>query len=349
MCKSLKERLLGKLRELRLDNDLYVASTGSHYQKIWVRDSFYEVLSELHENPESYKKTIHRLLDYYINIENKYNKFSNLINNKTFHHDWEYPHPRCTYDLDEINEKWQYMQFDCYGEILYAVWLGEKNGLNIIRDDKDRKIINLVIKMLEAIDYTKVQEGAMWEEKLGIHTSSIGACLSGLTAIKTLGFEVSIKMLNDAHEVLNKLLPRESHSKEVDLAQMTLIYPYNIVPPEIARQILINVERYLLKERGCYRYITPKDIYYINKDNGQSAEWCFGISYLALSYHVLGEDKKAKHYLDIAKERTVVNGCEVPELYLGGTDEYNDNTALGWSNSMLILAIKEIEEGIDTL
>lgn len=338
----LKENLLSKLRKLRTGRGLYLASTGEWYRKIWVRDNFYEALVELQENKDLYKQTYQSLLDYYINIEEKYKKFTWLIDEPNPKYGFRFPHPRLTEDLDEIREEWGFKQLDCFGEFLYGLWLGEREGIRIIRNDKDREIINLMIKMLEAIEYWNCEDNAIWEENEEIHASSVGACLAGLTAIKFLGFKVNNKLLDEAHYSLNKLLPRESVTKDVDLALLTLVYPFNIVTPQVAKQIITNVEADLLRERGVLRY--KNDQYY--NHNGKEAEWCFGFTFLALAYNTLDNKEKAMYYLNLAKERTIINGDKVPELFLGETSIPNGNTPLGWSNAMLVLAIQEIEEGI---
>ena len=57
-------------------------------------------------------------------------------------------------------------------------------------------------------------------------------------------------------ESLSKVYePRESETKEVDMAQLSLIYPYNVVNSEQRDAILKNVEEKLLKEKGILRYI----------------------------------------------------------------------------------------------
>ena len=94
-----------------------------------------------------------------------------------------------------------------------------------------------------------------------------------------------------------------------------------------------------MRNRGVLRY--KGDKYYSN--NNKEAEWCFGFTFLALAHNTLGNKDKAKYYLKLAIERTVIGGCKVPELFLGTTNTYNDNTPLGWSNAMLLLALDNIE------
>ena len=339
--KSHTNDIYNKLRTLRLSNGLYLASIGEHYKKIWVRDTFYCVLPELNRNPEDYKKTYHSLLDYYTNIELKYGKFSWLIKDPNNKAGYRYPHPRMTIDLDEIREEWGFKQLDCLGEFLYGLWLGESNGINIIRNENDKYIINLVIETLGKLEYWNDVDNGIWEENEEIHASSIGACISGLTAIRLLGFKVKQEYIDKGHETLNRLLPRESETKNVDLALLTLIYPFNIVEPRIAKQIIANVEAELLRERGVIRY--KGDLYYnTNKDNpvGNEAEWTFGFAYLALAHNQFGNKDKALYYIN-QLNKCYIDG-NIPELFYSKTDIPNENNPLGWSLASTIMAIDEI-------
>ena|ERR1700683_2432771 len=106
--------------------------------------------------------------------------------------------------------------------------------------------------------------------------------------------------------------------------------------------ILENVEYHLLRERGVIRY--KGDHYYNKNPDGWSeeAEWTFGLSWLAIIYEKLGDEQKAKEYLDRAKETVTKKG--VPELYFSNSTKYNDNTPLGWSESLFIVALHDVNE-----
>jgi phosphorylase kinase alpha/beta subunit len=140
------------------------------------------------------------------------------------------------------------------------------------------------------------------------------------------------------------MLPFESDTRPVDLAQLSLIYPYNILPRFIAETILERVEKKLLRERGVIRYQT--DSYYSLIDDsganpavhlGKEAEWSFGLPWLSLCHLSLGDTEKAKYYLERTESIILPDGS-LPELYFAGKDEWNGNTPLGWANSMHILA-----------
>jgi len=83
------------------------------------------------------------------------------------------------------------------------------------------------------------------------------------------------------------LHPRESETKEVDMALLSLIYPYNIVNKKQREKILKNIETKLLKEKGVIRYIGDK--YYYRKGE---AQWTNGLAWLAIIYKQLKNPSK---------------------------------------------------------
>ena len=137
------------------------------------------------------------------------------------------------------------------------------------------------------------------------------------------------------------MLPRESKRKFVDLALLSLIYPYEVVTRPQAEDILAHVEYHLLRNRGVIRY--KGDRYYNKNEDGWSeeAEWTFGLSWLAIIYARLGNDDKAHYFLEEAK-RTVTKGGAIPELYYSASKKHNENTPLGWSESLFIVAMHDV-------
>jgi phosphorylase kinase alpha/beta subunit len=183
----------------------------------------------------------------------------------------------------------------------------------------------------------------MWEEDEELHASSVGACIAGLESIKRLPqIQVPEELIQKGKEALNALLPRESERKFVDLSLLSLIWPYNVVTEEQRDKILENVEYHLLRERGVIRY---KGDRYYNKNNDQvseEAEWTFGLAWLAIIYQKMGQTDKAYEYLKNLIAADTQDG--VPELYFSNSPEYNDNTPLGWSESLFIVALYEMQE-----
>jgi phosphorylase kinase alpha/beta subunit len=231
--------------------------------------------------------------------------------------------------FDEFWEEWGNKQNDAVGAILFGISRLENAGIKIIETEKDKELVQKLVNYLVSIEYWHDKDSGMWED---------GACLAGLLAIRKY-VSVPEHMITEGRKSLARLLPRESEKKYVDLAQLSLIYPYNIVSKAQRNMILNNVEYHLLKARGVIRY--KNDAYYNKNPDGYSeeAEWAFGLSWLAIIYEKMGDQKKARYFLEKAVAVDTPKG--VPELYYSQTDKYNENTPLGWAESMFVIALHE--------
>ena len=218
----------------------------------------------------------------------------------------------------------------------------EKLGYNILKDKDYKRITQKLVYYLQSLEYWIDEDNGIWEENEEIHASSVGACLAGLQMIKKhTDLDVPTDLITRGKLTLEAMLPRESKQKFVDLALLSLIYPYNIVTKKQREDILKNVEYHLTKNRGIIRY---KNDHYYNKNmdgHSEEAEWCFGFSWLSIIYDQTGNTKKAEFYLDKAKE-TITKEGKIPELYFSNTEMPNKNTPLGWSESLFIVAIAKL-------
>ena len=325
--------LFNVLHKLRLPNGFYKASVSNDYSYSWLRDNFFCSLPELWNNTENYIQTYQTWLDYYKNIEEKYGKFTSLIKKKKIDFDWEFPNPRINTDLSEIHSGWNHIQIDQIGYFLYGISIGEINGLNIIRDTSDINIISTVIELLDAIDYHIEPESGAWEEgKENPRASTIGVIVAGLKSIKmcsSIDIEIPEYLIENGVTALNNILPNETPTRKYDLAQLFLIYPFNLLTTDMSKIILNNIEDNLLDEHGVYRYLDDK--YY--NHNGE-ATWLFGLSYLGLIYCQLGNKEKARYFYEKIVNESI--DYEIPELYYHGTKTPNDNNPLSWSIAMTI-------------
>ena len=66
------------------------------------------------------------------------------------------------------------------------------------------------------------------------------------------------------------------------------------------------------------------------------------LSWLSIVYETLGDKEKAKEYFEQARKTSTKLG--LPELYFSNSTKYNDNTPLGWSESLFIVALHEVNE-----
>ncbi|PIO00322.1 glycoside hydrolase family 15 [archaeon CG10_big_fil_rev_8_21_14_0_10_43_11] len=317
------------LAGLQAQSGLFLAShhhVNTGYNKAWIRDTVYATLAFEQCSPERVQKAYHALFDVFLKHEYKID-FAILDKPE---YSWQYIHARYHPDtFDEFHEEWGNKQNDAIGAFLFKVGELEKKGLKIIRAKHDERILQKLVYYLQSIKYWQDADNGMWEEYEEVHASSIGACLAGLEMIKDL-VHVPEHLLTQGRKALDMLLPRESASKQTDLALLSLIYPYTIVSEKQAQAILDNVENHLVRDNGVIRYVG--DQYY---NTGSEAEWHFGLSWLALIYAQRGNTQKAQHYFARAKQ--TLKEDSAPELYLSN-GQPNENTPLAWSQSMFLTA-----------
>ncbi len=321
------------LQSLQVPGGLLLAapSQGTGYNKAWIRDNIYESLGLEIADPKSAAKVMHKLLDI---LKKHEFKIDCAIREKPTHA-YQYIHARYNPEtLEEYWEEWGNKQNDAVGAFLFRAAGMIRKGFPLVRDSGDLRILVKLVQYLQSIRYWEDKDNGMWEEAEELHASSVGACLAGLKAISRY-VHVPKELIEKGQEALDKLIPRESEAKETDLALLSLIYPYNIVTPEQRNHILKNVEERLVRERGLIRYAGDK---YYNK-NGE-AEWTMGFPWLAIVYKKIGNKRKFEHYMK--KSRFAMNGFgHLPELYFSGSKDHNENTPLGWAQSLYLVALKE--------
>jgi phosphorylase kinase alpha/beta subunit len=333
------------LKGLRTKTGLFLASrkgVGTGYDKSWLRDNFYETIAfEVIGDWKTIEKTYRAILTILLKHEDKIDW---AIANKPSH-SYEYIHARFNPDtFDEFWEEWGNKQNDAVGCILYRIGELEINQRRSILKTPDQiRIVNKLVRYLERIEYWHDSDSGMWEEDEELHASSVGACVAGLKSIAQFPrVEVPVSLIHKGEKALGELLPRESERKFVDLAQLSLIWPYDVVDEKQKISILENIEYHLTRDRGLIRY--KGDHYYNkNEDNtSEEAEWTFGLAWLAIIYEKMGQKEKAR---DMLKNLIAIDTPEgLPELYFSNSIEYNENTPLGWSESLFIVALYEMNE-----
>jgi phosphorylase kinase alpha/beta subunit len=301
-------------------------------------------LPYLRRSGDDYERAYARMLDLFRQLEWK---LDILCQAKPVW-EWEYIHARYrAHDVSEIHDQsWGHVQHDMIGAFLFGIGSGEKVGKRMFRDDKDIEIVQKLVRYLENVEYWHDPDNGMWEEGREVHSSSVGACVAGLKAVQHLVHVPEATVQKGLKTVLN-LFPRESENRPVDLAQLSLIYPYQLFSGVMAETVVKQVEHELLKDRGVIRY--AGDSYYSSLEAvhgrshplafyyGYEAEWTFGLPWLALCYMELGQRDQAERYIRWTEDVMLEPGV-LPELYFSRTSDPNPNTPLGWSSAMYILA-----------
>ncbi|MEE9525175.1 MAG: glycoside hydrolase family 15 protein [Candidatus Woesearchaeota archaeon] len=320
------------LRKLQAPTGLMMASQAgvtTGYNRAWLRDNVYEALGfEAVKDKKNVIKIYRCLLDIFLKHEEKIDWAIREKPDEKF----KYIHAR--YDphtFEEIYEDWGNKQNDAVGAVLFKIGELEEKGIKVIRNSKDLRILQKLVWYLESIEYWHDEDNGVWEENEEVHASSVGACVAGLKKISKI-VDVSKELIEKGQETLNRLLPRESLTKETDLALLSLIYPYDIVNAKQKKLILKNVEEQLVRERGVIRY--HNDAYY--NENGE-AEWTMGLPWLAIIYKQL--NKPAQYAKYMRKSVEVMNDQnEMPELYFANSQRFNENSPLGWSQALFLVA-----------
>ena len=333
------------LQDLQYKSGLFAASdksVGTGYDRSWLRDNFYECLAfQVLGDWNTVERTYDALMAIFLKHEEK---IDYAISHKPQARH-EYIHARFNPEtFDEFWEEWGNKQNDSIGAILFNIAKLElHHKRTILESDDHYRIVNKLVQYLGTIEYWHDVDNGIWEFDEEVHASSIGACVAGLKEIsKVPNIDVPGFLIENGKIALNDLLPRESQQHFVDLAQLSLIYPYDIVTAYQRKQILENVEYHLLKERGVVRY--KNDWYYNKNPDGfsEEAEWTFGLSWLAIIYTHLGNREKAEIFIDKMIHATTAKG--VPELYYSHTNKPNENNPLGWAESLFVVALHDMND-----
>ncbi len=381
---SPREKLLvayTHLESLRQLNGGYIASPyrgergGNRYDVFWLRDIMYATYAN--EYIGSYEKMIesYRLI---LSIFRKYRqKISSGARKRHYLGSCadEVIHARVhPVTLEEITSEWGHHQLDIFGLFLYKTGDLMKKGFNVLGTDYAETLILLrdIVLYLTTVRWYSDPDFGVWEEGPEVHSSSVGSVLAGLTMWHDDGYyhhkyrhqvelyrylPIPQEFVEIGRESLNRILPRESESRPYDLAQLSLIWPYNIVTEGQAHTILKNIEENLVREKGVVRY--PGDLFYnANPDEpeGNEAQWPLGFAWLSIVYSKLAYKamkrmgdmfgkpteliEKARYYLSKLEEVMTHDG-KVPELYSDG--KMNWNVPLAWAQSFYVIASQSLE------
>jgi len=341
------EKSYGILDSIRLDNGLYIASPSVHYSAVWIRDSLYISLPFLNKPCNTYERAMHRLLDLMLDYEWKIDIH---IKEKP-REPWQYIHAKYdAYTVKEIAEQWGHAQHDAIGMLLWSIGEGERHGKCIIRDERDKNMVQKLVYYLRSCEYWNDRDNGMWEEAREVHASSVGACVSGLRSVSYL-VDVPQHLIRKGLIALEELGSDETDNRVADLAQLSLIYPHRVYSRDMAMEVIQKIERRLLRKNGVIRY--QGDSYYSTVEQegrnhplsfyyGTEAEWCLGLPWLAICHMELGNFEQAQAYVQHTEDVILADGS-IPELYYANTGNHNPNTPLGWANALYLVAKERLD------
>jgi GH15 family glucan-1,4-alpha-glucosidase len=374
------------LEKLRLLNGGYIASPYSgeagydRYDVYWLRDIMYatyanEYLGLYDKVKQSYGVVMTIFEKFHHKIVRGIRKKPDLQRAKgaVVH---ARVHPTT---LEEITDEWGHHQLDIFGLFLFKTGDLQKQGFSILRTEEHVQVVKDILSYLWTARWASEPDFGVWEEGPELHSSSIGSVLAGLTMWHDHGYydykyknridvssivPVSERFLEDGNAALQLLLPRESNSRPYDLAQLSLLWPYNILKDqqELQEQVLDNIEKHLVRSHGVVRY--PGDRYFnANNDDpiGNEAEWPIGLAWLSIAYAKMlaqavrtgASSATVTHYLERSRahlthlEEVMTEDGRIPELFTNG--KAGHNTPLGWAQSFYIVAklsLRNIERAV---
>ncbi len=336
---------LDMVRSLQKPSGVFTASAHNvetGYDKAWLRDIYFMTLGFLETGEIAVvQKAAKALLTLFVKHQDKIDW---AIENKP-KEAWQYIHARFHPEtFEEYWEEWGNSQNDAVGEVLNIIITLEQLGASILETDEERAMVQKIVDYLVTLEYWQDADNGIWEEAMEVHASSIGSVVAALKKASEIDWlKVPVEAVEKGEAALRALLPRESVTKFCDLALLSLIYPFAVTTEEETLTILRNVEYHLARDKGVIRY--KLDRYYNNNSDGfsEEAEWCFGLAWLAIVYAERGEKEKAYYWLRKAKATVTADG-KVPELYYSHTERPNENTPLGWSESMYVVALQKVKE-----
>jgi GH15 family glucan-1,4-alpha-glucosidase len=367
------------LERLRRPNGGYVASpysaedgSGDAYNVFWIRDIMFatyanEYLGCYDRMVESLRLVLDIFKRYHLRIIKASIVKPDLLHQRGLFMPARV-HPTT---LETITDDWGHHQLDVFGLFLYKTGDLIRKGYGFRFTQEDFALINHIRNYIFNMGFEP--DFGVWEEGPEAHSSSFGAVLGGLMMWFDQGFydykykqkieighlaPVSERMIADGNGALMSLLPRESASRPYDLAQLSLIWPYNIVDFETKLTLLRNIETHLVGERGVRRY--PGDVYCgkgLAAHPGDTAQWPLGLAWLSICYGKLAEHdgdftlahqpihfsweqrreffQKAVDYFT-RLERAMTPEGNVPEMWVG--DQLGHNTPLAWAQSFHIIS-----------
>ncbi len=242
-------------------------------------------------------------------------------------------HPR---SLAEVTDAGSGHYVYSVGLLMYKLGDLMKHGFNLIVRPAEIHLLKDLTQYVHNSCWAREPDHGFWREDLRLRSSSLAAGIGGFSMWQAGGYydyrypvnrdisrliPVPDRLVADGREALMDLLPRESADRERDLAQLSLIWPFNVLrdDPDLQDAILAQVEG-LAGDHGVRRY------------DGDETEWPMGYAWLAITLSKLvyrDRDRglprpQLNDLLDRAEahmerlDRIVAKDGGIPEFYRDG-------------------------------
>lgn len=324
---------------------LSIAAPSSDYQYVWVRDNCYVALAywEYGQRDVKYRLRAGEMLRRLIRLYRAYDYKVDWVlweGRSSAADGWKRLHPRFGLDGRELPGPWGWVQNDAIGLLLWCAAKFHVEDTACLRlTGEDAHFLRKLAWYLQKIEYWSDPDNGTWEENMEVHASSVGCCVAGVGA-GYYSFDLQLPT-DAASAALRSLLPRESVTKAVDLAQLALVWPLNLSLGHDAqwmkgyrRELVAQVESTLVRDDGVLRYLG--DQYH---HCGSEARWTMGLPWLGLCHLQLGDPVTAMNYLDWTDG--LYHEGQLTEAFCGEAARPCEHTPLAWSHALsLILRCK---------
>lgn len=375
------------------------------YTDAWVRDNVYSILAawglalayrrsseaegRTYELEQSVVKLMRGLLVSMMRQAHKVERFKHTQDPLDALHAKYDTH---TGDIVVGDHEWGHLQLDATSLFLLMLAQMTASGLRIIftLDEVNfvQNLVHYIARAYRTPDYGIWERGNKSNHGVAeLNASSVGMAkaaleaMSGFNLFGTEGGQSSIvHVLSDeiarSRIALESLLPRESISKEVDSAVLSVIgYPaFAVEDPDLLKKTEQHICEKLEGKYGCKRFLLDGHqvviedshrMYYEAHELKQfmdiECEWPLFFSYLLLNHLFAGNTEKAQEYRNKLQGLLVQHNGQLllPELYIVPEDKIdaerenphsqervpNENVPLVWAQSLFILA-EMIQNGL---
>lgn len=290
------------------------------------------------------------------------------------------------------DDAWGHLQIDATSVYLLTLAQMTASGLRIIWTREEVSFVQNLVYYIERA--YRVPDFGIWERgaktnhgRVELNASSLGmakAALEALAGFNLLGargapwsvIHVSPDNIAQADITLAAMLPRESHTKEVDAAVLSIIgYPAFCVHDaslrrRTSKEIIAKLEgKYGLKRflRDGHQTAVEDEgrLYYepeeLKRFEHIESEWPLFFTYLFLTAQMKGDRVTAERYAGLLEGLTIERGGQrlLPELYYVPEESIeterskpgsaqrlpNDNVPLVWAQSLYLLG-RMLREGL---
>ncbi len=381
-------------------------TTHGNYTDAWVRDNVYSILAiwglaiayrrqerepdRAYELEQSVVKLMRGLLTSMMKQAPKVEAFKHSLNPLNALHA---KYDTVTGDTVVGDLEWGHLQLDATSLFLLMLAQMTASGLRIVftREEVDfvQNLVHYISRTYLTPDFGLWERGA--KSNLGdteINASSVGMAKAAMEALR--GFDLFggdgggnsvIHVIEDdianSRDTLEALLPRESNSKEVDAALLSVIgFPAFAVE----RSRLIDDTRHEVLSKlqgryGCKRFLRDghqtavEDHDRLHYEAGElkqfehiESEWPLFFTYLLLDALMRGDQEQADHYRNALEPLFVERDGQrlLPELYYVPKKRIaaekarphsqkrvaNDNVPLVWAQSLFVLGALLMEHYI---